>query len=646
MNDLSLYGLETGLVLADLEDLLNLLGSPYPEPEEDNGQGAPSPQNDLQKKMNENNQSDSQQDNAQGGSQNSAKGGQNGSQANKQDGQSKPDGDQSDSAEGAEGGSQGDSQSGQSKDSQGDQKGDQKGEGAGEGKDSDDSQGGGDPIKDFWEKHGGKGAGQAQDNQNDMHQDGRGGESQDNQSGQSGQSGQSQDNMTGQDGEGNGENRDGTNQTSNGQGSDTSGNGSNSQLPSGSARNGQNSNMLDDKVQNPEEGAFFGDDLGESEQDYLKKIKAGRPSWGSGMGSQRKEVDFRGLHVDLDDYAHSQAADIYAMDKNGEDTNETKETKEKLRKLITDAQAQFETNKQLLEAVQEEQEREADREKRMAAMRQGGVTADDIFGRKGSVDWKRWLSKRLAPHMMVTDQSYFGHKAYGGRQAAYSQEGIFFAADEKTKVRNEARIELYFDTSGSISPGDIAIFFREVAQLMNQAKCAIMNTPNGKAAWNNLIKLHIYCWDGSVLCSAPVKTPEELLDIANRTHGGGGTDPNCIFQFKKYNDGLVPLPQTNRSNTGVAYLDNMKNSEYALYLKSREQRLGKKRLRAINNTITIVFTDYGFGAVRKDWLTKHPEWKRMNDPDRCNLLWVCLPNCVRNIKEAREITPFGDICLM
>jgi hypothetical protein len=81
MNDLSLYGLETGLVLADLEDLLNLLGSPYPEPEEDNGQGAPSPQNDLQKKMNENNQSNSQQDNAQGGSQNSAKGGQNGSRA-------------------------------------------------------------------------------------------------------------------------------------------------------------------------------------------------------------------------------------------------------------------------------------------------------------------------------------------------------------------------------------------------------------------------------------------------------------------------------------------------------------------------------------------------------------------------------------
>ena len=408
--------------------------------------------------------------------------------------------------------------------------------------------------------------------------------------------------------------------------------------------------------------ATFGDDDGGTAGDFEKKLKPlddvtkiGKPGHDISIGGGTREIRLGDWKMNLDDYTKSIHSDIIAQSVDGEDANTSKSGRaaaERLARETASGIAAIAAEKGVLEKMKDDAELKRD----PALAHAGAVQAniDAMFNSKGAVDWRDWLRKRLSSHFESVDFNFFGHEDDGGTQAAYGENGFYLAADEKERVKNRARVELFFDTSGSISSDELALFFREVAQIMTECHAQVMKTTNNRKQWNDLIKLYIYCWDGGVLCNAPVRSAEELVLVAKGCKGGGGTDPNCIFEFKEYNDGLRPLPMPkkdqDRGGTGVPYLDSMSDEQFLEYVADRTARLGKgigNPRKALKDTITIVFTDYGFDPVRMDWVTKHPEWSAVyNTRDKNQLMWVCSPNTWLNYDKARKTTPFGDICLM
>lgn len=716
-DELEALGLEAGLVLADLDDLINLVGNPFAPPNLEGGAGVPGVPNELEQKMeygddqtnpnnNNNNgngssgnsKSDSQGDqnsqDSQGGqgggsqgsnSQNSNGGSQSGSSSDLQN--SSPSGQQGGQQSGSQGGSQGglgSSLSEQLKDklknmvdggsNNGGDKGSDKGgsQGGSQDSDSEDSQSGSQGGSKGSDK-GGSQSGSQGGLQGGSQSSDNGGDNEDSQGGsQGGDKGGSQGDSQGSGTEfggttDGGESDDSASNGPSGNSAD-SGSASDSSSSDGNAQGGASdggytddphstvgSNMWEDEDEDTEQSSFFGDDLEESKEDFQKRMQATERAHGSGAGSHRKVANFRGLNIDLDEYAHSAGADIFAQDVKGDDENVKNIKKDSARKIENEARALIDHKIQAAEiqAEADAEMDEAEKKARQQAAERGKGMSKSLFNSQGCVEWKPWLRKHMAAHFEITDLTTHGHPKSGGYQAFFQENDMFYQDEVRTKVHTGLHIELFFDTSGSISESDMATFFREVAIIMREAKCQIMRTPHTQTKWNKNVDLYIYCWDGSVLCNAHVKTPEELMEVARKTYGGGGTDPNCIFKFKQYNDGLRVLPATQQSNTGVVYLDNMTPKQYKKYLEAREKRLGKtpkSKTKAINQTLTIVFTDYGFGAVRENWWRNTREWHKMlqddNHPGKSTLLWVCLPGCVNSYQRARELTPIGDICLM
>jgi len=614
MNDLDVYGLNSSAVLADLDDLMNLLGNPFASLDEDDvAAGTASDQNDLMEKM----QGENLSNNAGGNNNFNSNSGSGSDQSSASDTL----GGNADGSPSENGGdASGDSDAGSAgKDAQG-----ESGDNAGD----DQSNAGGSGDADAQTLHDrlkGLCEGGQQGGKKNKQQGGQQGGKQDGQ--QSGQqSGQSDDGAGDQGGSSDG--------------SSQSGKSADGEHTHASGKTGMSSSMTD----HPDGESSFGDDLGESSTDFKKRMNN---IAGKGIGTQARKVNFRGLEVDMDAYTHSNNADIVAMNNKGKDESELEGVQEKAHKLVEEAESDLERKERMMQLA-EEDERLKEETKGMSkeAIARGRALSAQLLKMKGCVDWKKWLTKRLSGMLQVTDHDFYNNRRIGGLQSAYNANGIFLTGDVKKKVKTRARVELFFDTSGSIGDADIATFFREVAKIMEVCHAQVMRTAGRKKGSNDQIKLYIYCWDDEVLCNARVKSPEELIRVANSVHGGGGTDPNSIFRFKAYNDGLKSLPETQQSHTGVTFIDNMKPSEYKAYLKDRKERLAGKQKKAINETITIVFTDYGFGAVKESWVKEYKEWARMTDSKRNSLLWVCLPNCVSSVEQARKTTPFGDICLM
>lgn len=178
------------------------------------------------------------------------------------------------------------------------------------------------------------------------------------------------------------------------------------------------------------------------------------------------------------------------------------------------------------------------------------------------VNWKRALRK-LVQQSKKIDYSYQKPK----RQ--YLQQNMIFPQDVPGDPDTVGTVLIAIDTQGSISDKDIGIALKQIMNLLNKFKS----------------KGIIMYWDTQVAAKAEFSNIQEALRL--RPAGGGGTDPNCIFE------------------------DLLKDKKF-------QKKINKHNIEAI-----LVFTDGYFGEIDEQYKAKFGKktiWI-INDPSYENGKW-------------------------
>ena len=160
------------------------------------------------------------------------------------------------------------------------------------------------------------------------------------------------------------------------------------------------------------------------------------------------------------------------------------------------------------------------------------------------VNW-RYALRRLVQSSKTLDYSYQKPK----RQ--YLQQNMIFPQDVPGDPDTIGTVLIAIDTQGSIQDQEIGMALKQIMDLLKKFKQTGI----------------ILYWDTKVAAKQQFKTVNDALRL--KPAGGGGTDPNCIFE----------------------YLDND---------KIFKQRVNKHKIEAI-----IVFTDGCFGEIKEKYCKRY-----------------------------------------
>ena len=179
------------------------------------------------------------------------------------------------------------------------------------------------------------------------------------------------------------------------------------------------------------------------------------------------------------------------------------------------------------------------------------------------VNWRTLLKSQLT----LASQKV---NTFAAPDKRFRSRGMIMPGPKKLENDTLENIKICVDTSGSISNEDIGVALAQIEQLLKVFKA----------------KAELLYWDTQVRVIYPFEKIDELL--TKKPMGGGGTDPNCIFDYFETN---------------------------------REYKIGKKK----KPEIILVFTDGYFGQLD----SAYKKYK--------NTIWI-VNNGVQDFKP-----PFGKV---
>jgi predicted metal-dependent peptidase len=126
---------------------------------------------------------------------------------------------------------------------------------------------------------------------------------------------------------------------------------------------------------------------------------------------------------------------------------------------------------------------------------------------KSRINWKKLLRKYC---VQATETEYTFNNP--DRRLIYTG-GIYPGATKSDTSKDLGMIKICMDTSGSVSEKDLNEFYGQVRQLLKSYK----------------LDAEVIYWDSEIASKGKMSTIKELYSLEIK--GGGGTNPNCLFEY-------------------------------------------------------------------------------------------------------------------
>lgn len=175
----------------------------------------------------------------------------------------------------------------------------------------------------------------------------------------------------------------------------------------------------------------------------------------------------------------------------------------------SDVNQQLNDNKQVIQEAKTRHEMSSSGDGDGAGNQTGGLLEQVTKLLKSKIDWRKLLKKYCIQYVSK-DTSY---KIPDKRM--YYQDAIYPGQySESEDVLKDVKVCI--DTSGSISPDDLAYIMGQVDSLMKTYKT----------------KAEVLCWDTEVESTFELDSLGKMSDRRSyQLKGRGGTDPRCIFKY-------------------------------------------------------------------------------------------------------------------